>query len=99
MKSQICCIKGREVAVIFGGNIGFINKTRVLTDNLDNTSDTYSGVAMQQLEGDHKTGDYIGDNWENEKSPQVALYFNNEKSIDLLIEALERAKSRLKNLD
>ena len=99
MKSQICCIKGCEIAVIFGGNIGFINKTRILTDNLDNTSDTYSGVAMQQLKGDHNPGDYIGDNWESKDSPQVTLYFNNEKSIDLLIEALEKAKSRLKNLD
>lgn len=91
MKSGICQHKGTgNIIVVFGGKIklGFCHCT------LDGND--YESLSVQEFDKAYNVGDRPNkdEKWDDKKQ-SIHLLFNNEKSIDILIEALGIVKKIL----
>lgn len=71
------------ISVVFGGRIGLsLNKRN-----------EYKLLGLQQLDKKYNVGESIKEKWNCSKL-SVNLLFDNEKSIDALIEALDKLKEK-----
>lgn len=81
-------IEPQRIYVRFGGKI----KTVLFTSN--KIKDGY--IGFQELDVKMNVGDNHEEKWDKEK-PSVFLYFDNTKSIDMIIGVLEELKEKLNN--
>lgn len=76
------------ISVVFGGRIGLALSER----------NGYKSLGLQQLDKKYNVGESIKEKW-NRYKPSVNLLFDNEKSIDILIEALDKLKENFNKME
>ena len=76
-----------DTYVIFGGRIGLAVGKRTVKGN------EYKCLGAQTLDKTYNVGESIKEKW-NYSKPSVHLLFDNEKSIDAIIESLDKLKDK-----
>ena len=76
------------ISVVFGGRIGLALSER----------NGYKSLGLQQLDKKYNVGESIKEKW-NRYKLSVNLLFDNEKSIDILIEALDKLKENFNKME
>ena len=82
---------GKNLLVVFGGKIGVGSGTATFND----IDEKYACVHFQENSDSYAIGDDVYDKEPLAEDKKIVLCFDNVASIDVVIKALEIAKSKL----